>query len=130
MIDQTPKRNLCLILEDNWLIAEGLSEQLKQTGFEVVEYHTSCSDALSYLDQIKPELPDLALLDVTIGPNETCLPVALELERLGVPMVIISGHGAAHELKSHLPDVAALQKPVSNEKLCEMVAHVLGAADT
>jgi CheY-like chemotaxis protein len=118
-------RNLCLILEDNWLIAEGLADQLTQIGFKAVTSHTTCSDALAYLDQIAPQLPDLALLDVTIGANGTSLSVAQKLVELQVPIIIASGHGAAHELAGLLPDVATLEKPVFDKQLGEMVDQVL-----
>ena len=125
MSDQPAARQLCLVLEDNWLIAEGLSGQLMRLGFEAIECHASCSDALAFLDQVASQLPDLALLDVKLKSNETCLPVALELQRLNVPFIITSGYGGAHELVDQLPGVLALQKPVLDGELSEMVDQVL-----
>ncbi len=123
--DQPAARQLCLVLEDNWLIAQGLSDQLLRLGFEAIECHATCSGALAFLDQVASYPPDLALLDVKLGSNETCLPVALELQRLNVPFVITSGYGEAHELADQLPGVLTLQKPVFDTELSEMVDLVL-----
>jgi DNA-binding response OmpR family regulator len=123
---QSVNRQLCLVLEDNWLIAEGLSNELMQIGFERVECHSTCADALSYLDQIAPRVPNLALLDLSIGINETCLPVAQELQNLKVPVIIVSGHGPSHELARQLPDVPVLQKPVFEKELTETIDQILG----
>jgi two-component SAPR family response regulator len=126
VIDRPAKRGLCLILEDNWLIAEGLSAQLVESGFEKIDCHLTCAEALAYLEEIAPQTPDLAMLDVTLGPNETCLPVALELQRRQIPFVIISGHGDAHDLADQLPYVETLQKPVPNAALHAVVDKILG----
>ena len=121
-------RSLCLILEDNWVIAEGLSCQLMQIGFAKTECHSSCADSLSYLDNITPQVPNLALLDISIGAGETCLPVAQRLKILQVPMILVSGHGPSHELAVQLPKIPILQKPVFEKELSEMIDQILGAA--
>jgi hypothetical protein len=83
---------------------------------------------LSYLDNITPQVPNLALLDISIGAGETCLPVAQRLKILQVPMILVSGHGPSHELAAQLPKIPILQKPVFENELSEMIDQILGAA--
>jgi CheY-like chemotaxis protein len=125
MTDLPTSRHLCLVLEDNWLIAEGLSAQLAKAGFARVECCASCDDALRFLGENEAGLPDLALLDVSIGAHETCLPVAQELVRLNVPYIIVSGYAAGSDVRRLKPEYPALQKPVFESALVEALDQVL-----
>lgn len=126
MSDHPIKRRLCLVLEDNWLIAEGLKGQLLAQGFAGVKSCKSCTEALDYLSEIAPELPDLALLDVTLENGEISLAVAQALTGTGTPFAIISGHGAANKVSAEFPEAVTLQKPVFDKDLSAMLDSVLG----
>ncbi len=129
MSDRQIDRRLCLVLEDNWLIAEGLKSQLLAQGFEKVTCSKSCRDALAYLKEIAPRLPDLTLLDVTLEGGDTSLAVARTLADANTPFVITSGHGAANELSAEFPDAMTLQKPVFDQNLSAMLDSILGPRD-
>lgn len=120
-------RRRCLVLEDNWLIAEGLKGQLLSLGFEDVKVCKSCQETLDYFNELLPQSPDLALLDVSLENGETSLPVAHALAEAKTPFIIISGHGAANGITAEFPDAPTLQKPVFDRNLSEMVASVLGS---
>lgn len=126
MSDHPVDRRLCLVLEDNWLIAEGLKNQLLAQGFAEVKDCRSCAEALDYLSGIAPQRPDLALLDVTLESGETSLAVAQTLAGTGTPFVIVSGHGAANEISAAFPDAMTLQKPVFDNNLSAMLDSILG----
>lgn len=124
--DQNSERGLCLILEDNWLIAAGLADQVSKQGFTQVETLGTCDDALAFLEKIAPARPDLVILDVSIGSNETSLPVAQRLSQSAVPFFIISGHGANNEVTAAFPDAITLQKPVQDGHLAATLDEAFG----
>lgn len=126
MSDHPVDRRLCLVLEDNWLIAEGLKNQLLAQGFAEVRDCRSCAEALDYLGEIAPQRPNLALLDVTLENGETSMAVARALAGTGTPFVIISGHGAANDISAAFPEAKVLQKPVFDNNLSAMLDSVLG----
>lgn len=126
MHDHQNDRRLCLILEDSKVIREGLKGQLKKLGFQQVKTCQNCSEAFGYLDELAPELPDLALLDVSLEDGETSLPIARKLRQSNVPCIVASGHGKANEISAELPDVIAIRKPVFNNKLAEALNEALG----
>lgn len=119
-------RDCCLVLEDNWLIASGLTMQLQELGFEDVKVCGSCLEATSFLVENAARLPDLAILDVIIGKDETSEPIAFELERLKIPFIIISGYGAHNEVSRRFPKAVSLKKPVSDKHLLDALDQMLG----
>jgi len=126
MSDHPVNRRLCLVLEDNWLIAEGLKNQLLAQGFAEVKDFRSCRKALDYLAEIAPQRPDLALLDVALENGETGLAVAQALAGTGTPFVVISGHGAVNDISAAFPKAKTLQKPVFDNDLSVVLDSVLG----
>ena len=82
-------RNLrILVVEDEWLIAEELKDQIEQLGQEVLGPAFSCAEALEILRQ---ERPDQATVDTHLG-SETCEAVLNELSAQSVSVLICSGH--------------------------------------
>ena len=126
MPDQSTNRRLCLVLEDNWLIAEGLKSQLLDHGFERVEGCKSCQEAFDFLAKIAPQLPDLVLLDVSLDGGETSLAIAHALAETQTPFVVISGHGDVNAITAEYPHTITLQKPVFDRNLAAMLDALMG----
>src|SRR5215210_2027290 len=78
---------LCLVIEDEALIAMSLEASLEDAGFRVAGPFMRNADALVWLDS---HTPDLALLDVLLkdGP---CTSIVHALQRRHVPFAIYSG---------------------------------------
>jgi len=84
-----PTRRI-LIVEDEALVATLLSEALEQVGFDV----SSAPDVLSAKRLVRTFDPDVALLDVNLGPGPTGLDLAHYLDRVhpDVALVLLTRH--------------------------------------
>jgi DNA-binding response OmpR family regulator len=113
--------NRCvLVAEDEAIIGLDLSDELEQLGFNVVGPFMRNSAALAWLSKITP---DLAILDVRLEDG-TCLDLARELRRRGVPFVFFSGSGGLRsQMESEFPGAPWVAKPAT-------LAHLLGAVQT
>ena len=126
MSNDLDRRRLCLVVEDNWLIATGLQSQLQKLGFTNVYCCQTCDEAIAFLAKVDPDYPDLAMLDVALAGSETSLPVARKLVEAGVPFVFATGYGAANDFGVEFPDAETLQKPVFDDQLAVVLDRMLG----
>ncbi len=78
-----------LIVEDEFLLAVALEEDLKDAGFQTVGPFNSLARALAALDT---ETFDLAVVDVNLG-SEMAYPLLDALIARGVPALMLSGYG-------------------------------------
>ena len=99
-----------LIVEDEYLIAEGLKSSLESLGYEITAQAPSCSSAL---ESIWANRPDIALVDTQLG-SETCETVLNECAALGIPVIVTTGHITAPEFCAGLP---VLAKPYGDDAL-------------
>jgi CheY-like chemotaxis protein len=97
-----------LVVEDEYLIAEDLCEELRSCGAEVMGPADCVAAALALL-RSEP-LPDMALLDIGL-PNEKVYPVADALRARGIPFVFLTAHEAMAIPESY-SDVPRAEKPV------------------
>ncbi len=102
--DQTAsaRKAIVLIVEDEWLVAIDLAEEVTGDGYEVLGPAHTVSEAL---DLIKDADVDAALLDVNLR-NETSYPVAEALAERGVPFSFLSGY-AENQLEAGFQDLRA-----------------------
>ena len=110
-----PKR--VLVLEDEYLIAETLREDLESLGVGVMGPAADCSAALELLWR---ERPDLAILDTHLG-SETCEVVLEECRAQAIPVVIFSGHIPA-DLPAFASGLPAIPKPYLIDQLSRALA--------
>ncbi len=96
-----------MIVEDEAIIAMSLEEGFCDEGFRVAGPFSSCADALAALDHA---VPDLAVLDAMLRDG-SCLDLARELRRRGVPFLIYSGAEAFEEHAAELDGVPWIDKP-------------------
>ena len=113
-VDLSAIDGVFLVLEDNFVIADEMREQLRDFGAGEVDVVSNATDALDFLEY---DTPVFALLDVNLGNNQTSEPVALRLKALGVPFVFVTGYGEAVVLPDALADARAYAKPLSNADL-------------
>ncbi|WP_165390299.1 response regulator [Thalassococcus sp. S3] len=110
-------KNLALVLDDEWIIAEGLSTQLSSFGFEDVARFGSSKEALEFLAEIAPKQPDFAILDVSLSRGDNSLDVAIALHEKDIPFWFMTGYGRKNELSEKFADVETLTKPVFEQDL-------------
>lgn len=109
-----------LIVEDDYLIAEGLSRAIEDDGFAVIGPVDTVAGALRVL---RREQPDAALLDVRLRQGDS-LEVARALRQRGVPFAVVSGYTR----ESLPPEMAAapfLAKPLGELELVEVARTLL-----
>ncbi|WP_300057356.1 HWE histidine kinase domain-containing protein [uncultured Roseobacter sp.] len=118
-----PLRNgIILILEDNFVIANGIAEDLKTIGFPNSEIVARAEEALDY---IGIESPALGLLDINLGGGQTSIEVARKLAEKQVPFVFVSGYGELADLPADLDGRQVLTKPASREDLIKALAKLV-----
>jgi DNA-binding response OmpR family regulator len=114
---------LVMIVEDEALIAFDLSDLFSDAGFEVSGPFSACAQALEALET---GVPDVAVLDAVLSDG-SCLELARELRKRGVPFLIYSG---ADEFEANAPEldgVRWIEKPAPVESVVE-AAKQLSAA--
>jgi light-regulated signal transduction histidine kinase (bacteriophytochrome) len=111
-----------LIVEDNFIIAQEMHDQIEDFGFSEIEICSNCKDALAFLES---ETPVLAILDVNLGMDQTSLPIAEELVRMDVPFLFVTGYGDTLEMPETLDHVTRLTKPVSDPGLNAAIGKLL-----
>lgn len=103
-----------LVLDDNYVIAKEMGDQLRDFGFEHVIQLSNVEDALEFLSQ---EQVVAAVFDVHLGDEKTSIEAALQLILLDIPFVFVTGYGADATLPDALAGVPVLKKPVEAERL-------------
>ena len=81
------KSNLILIVEDEPFVALDLKYACEDEGMGAVTVGT-CRQAMAMLDEHRF---DGAILDVNLGPGETCDAIAKALRESGIPFVLNTG---------------------------------------
>jgi CheY-like chemotaxis protein len=98
-----------LVVEDEFLLAQDLLEELLDCDAEVMGPVASVAEALAILESSPP--PYMAILDIKLSDGMV-YPVADALRRLGVPFIFASGYD-----RSFIPEayanVTLAQKPVA-----------------
>jgi nitrogen-specific signal transduction histidine kinase/CheY-like chemotaxis protein len=110
-----------LLVEDDELVADGISQLLAMSGHTVDVAHNGAT-ALVAVDQFEP---DVVVLDVGL-PDMSGVEVfeRLRASHPELPVIFSTGHGDATKLKAHLSqaNLAFLLKPYSIEELLDKVA--------
>ena len=101
------------IVEDNLLISLDLKKHLKKLGIGKIDIFGDISSARAALAK---EKPSMMFLDVHLG-NENTFQLGIEIQKLSIPFLFITGYGAAIELPSELLHVDILTKPVDTKLL-------------
>jgi light-regulated signal transduction histidine kinase (bacteriophytochrome) len=113
-----------LVVEDSMIIALDAEEALLQLGVPKV---TVASGVDSALDAVQQARPDAALLDYNLG-SESSEPIAVELDRLGVPYWFVTGYGDAVAQLSGSRARGVMQKPYSPEDLARLLEGLRSAS--
>jgi CheY-like chemotaxis protein len=115
-----------LVVEDNFLIAEMISDLLEECGCAVIGPAPSLEPALELLDSARPEA---ALLDINLS-GTLSYPIADALESRRIPFVFLSGYDDGGILPPELRAVRKLPKPFERrdvEDVLECWKRMLGS---
>jgi len=96
-----------MVVEDEAIIAMSLEDGLSDAGFRIAGPFSTCADALGWL---YTDAPVVAVLDAVLSDG-TCLDLAIELRRRGIPFMIHSGLGEFDERAPELQNVRWIEKP-------------------
>lgn len=89
------------------LIAMDLEMAFRERGAVIADLCTSVAEALSLLET---ELPDAVVLDMRLGAASS-IPVAMELQKRGIPFVFTTGYDDKDMIPEELEDTPVVQKP-------------------
>lgn len=116
-----------LVVEDDPAIRRLATDLLEDEGYEV---HTAASgaDGLKVLEALRPDLPDLIILDLMMpvmdGPT---FHARLSEDVRRVPLLVLSGSRGAKATAARL-GADILAKPFDLDELVERVAHAVNTA--
>jgi CheY-like chemotaxis protein len=120
MNEQFPLSGLhVLVVEDALLIALDLSDQLTESGCDVIGPASSVEQALEKIDGVAL---DGAVLDVNLA-GERSFPIAQVLAARGIPFLFLTGYDSATVFPDEFQHAPRLSKPVDGRALTEAVAH-------
>jgi DNA-binding response OmpR family regulator len=110
-----------LVVEDEFLLADDLSQALREAGAIVLGPAPTVSEALSII-QAGPGI-DGALLDVSLG-REMVFPVAELLQARRVPFCFTTGH-ESQSIPHRFASVARFEKPLNSEAVARAISSSL-----
>ena len=121
MADRTLAGCRILIVEDEFLLADDLSEELATAGAIVLGPTPDVAEALALIGD--ENRLDGAVLDVNLG-GEPSYPVADELTRRGIPFVFTTGYDP-NVMPEIYRNIARCQKPVRVTAIRDAIGRVI-----
>lgn len=119
---RSPAAARVLVVEDEFLVALLLEEELRALGLSMVGPFMSVAAAI---EACRREQYDLAILDINLR-GEMVFPVADELRALGAPFLFVSGYGEMNLPERHR-GAPCLAKPCDQAALAREVERLLSA---
>ncbi|MFG1361425.1 response regulator [Xanthobacter pseudotagetidis] len=114
-----------LVVEDEFLVALGLEDNLRALGCTVVGPVASLSAAMVAAAH---EAVDAAILDVNLA-GEAVFPAAAILLDRGVPFMFCSGYSGSGRLPEKFADAPRVPKPYTSKAIATTLAELMGADD-
>jgi len=115
-----------LVVEDEFLVALQLQDDLERAGYSVIGPARSVQQALHLTSQ---EKFDAALVDFRLG-SETSESVANQLIEMGIPFAFATGYVDSSVLPSHLRTIPKLDKPYLIQQVREVLDQLMGQERT
>ena len=110
-----------LIVEDEYFLADDLSQAVVQLKAEVLGPVATCEDAFDLLST--GERIDLAVLDINLQ-GESVFPVADTLIEQGVPFLFATGYNQA-AIPAQYQQVLRWEKPFAPEALAQALSIIM-----
>lgn len=111
-----------LVVDDQFLLAESLSDQLRAEGYAVIGPFSRVGPALRAAES---EPIDAAILDIDIDGESVC-PLADRLAARDVPFAFFSAHAGAGDLPRRHRAVPRFRKPCDFLQIGRAMATLIG----
>ena len=111
-----------LLVEDEYLIAMDMADQLRHAGATILGPVASAGEAIDLIAEHVHDL-DAAVLDLNLGNGRTAYPIADRLAEIGVPYVFATGD--VKVLRA--PTGPVLEKPVVEAEMLNAVRSLMPA---
>ena len=121
LTDQSLRDCRILVVEDEYLLAEELAQELSDAGASVIGPAPAIERAMALLDPRSP--PDGAILDVNLG-GEPVYPLADALIERGVPLVFTTGYDPA-TLPPRFGHVPTCGKPINPSRIIGAIRNAV-----
>jgi light-regulated signal transduction histidine kinase (bacteriophytochrome)/CheY-like chemotaxis protein len=112
---------VALIVEDNVIIAMEAEDVLRGFGFTDCRVAGSVNAAIGVLEHARVSF---AMLDVNLG-KDTSEPVALELQKRGIPFIFASGYGDRSLQSGNFSGVPVVTKPYGERDVRAAIGRVM-----
>lgn len=112
------KNKRIIVVEDEFLIAEGILADLDALGYQAIRPH--CSDYEQALSMIEKEQPDLVLLDIRLNGEKTGVDVAEQIQtRFRIPYLFLTANFNPNlfQTASPIKPAGVLTKPFHRNNL-------------
>jgi CheY-like chemotaxis protein len=113
-----------LLVEDEWLICELITEVLQEAGFAVFPVATG-SDALDYLKAGQPA--DILFTDLQLPGRMDGAALAFEARRIRPDLVVVYTSGGVSKVDGPVPGSRFVPKPYDPEKVSRLFAELIAA---
>ena len=112
-----------LLVEDEFLICDMITEALTKRGFEV-HAAANAHDALEHLTCGAP--CDLLLTDLNLGPGMDGVALAQRVRELRPDLPVVYASGTYHRLDEFaaVPGATFLPKPYNPDRLCTVIRQM------
>lgn len=115
-----------LVVEDDFIVAEGLRCSLESFGCKVIGPAPNTNAARTYLTD---EVIDLAVLDLALQ-GEMSLNLARNLRQMNLPVLFVTGYGSKDMIPEDLRSCPCLHKPVDQTMLQDILEDLLASRVT
>lgn len=112
-----------LVVEDEYLVALGLDDNLRSLGYTVVGPVASLAAALA---AASTERLDAAILDVNLA-GEPVYPAAAILSERGIPFIFCSGYTGSVRMPPEFADAPRVAKPYTSRVIADALADLIGS---
>lgn len=120
-----PKRARVLIVEDNYILAANLQENLESLSYEVIDTAASVKEAIHKAISLRP---NIVLMDIQLeGEQDGIQAAAFIWKQLQIPIIFVTGHSDQSTLaraRNTFPFGYVL-KPVKIQELHGAIATAL-----
>jgi len=118
--DASPQRHRILVVEDEFLVAAVLVQDLKAAGYDVIGPFANLASAMA---AVAAERFDLAILDINLR-GEMVYPVASDLADRQIPFFFLSGYTVG-SMPDQFRSYPRLSKPIDSKVILQRVKQIL-----
>ncbi|MBT4332115.1 MAG: response regulator [Candidatus Cloacimonetes bacterium] len=114
-----------LIVEDEVLIAQWLTAEMQDLGYNVLDFVTSGEEAIVIA---KNQKPDVLLLDINLSGYIDGIDAAEKIaETLDIPIIFMTGYNEAKifERAQMMKPVAYLEKPIDMHNIKPVIESII-----